>query len=449
MKLPLLLLQRWPLLLLTLLLPPAPTHAQTTAPLYFPPLTGSTWATTTPASLGWCQPQLDSLLAFAGRKGSKSLLILKGGRMVVEQYYGTYTADSAWYWASAGKSLTATLVGLARQDGLLSLSDSTSQYLGRWTSATRPQQRQIQLLHQLTMTTGLDDAPPAPCDNENTTPACLRYLALPASRWAYHTGAYRTLQNVLVQASGAASITAYTSQRLSNRIGMAGLWSNDVFYSKARSMARFGLFILARGAWNGTQILTDAAYFQAMTTPSQTLNRSYGYLWWLNGQSSYRLPGPQQTVFSGPLIPSAPADMIAALGKNDQKIYVVPSLGLVVVRQGNSAGASLLAASSFDTELWTKIMAVFCRPTPSAAAAEAAGFRAFPNPATQILVLQQPGRVAASVRLLDALGREVLHQPVLGAETLVSIAALAPGLYNAQWLDTSGRVLMSRKVARE
>jgi CubicO group peptidase (beta-lactamase class C family) len=422
-------------------------HAQPSA-LYFPPATGSTWGTTAPASLGWCQPQLDSLVAFAGRKGSKSLLILKDGRMVVERYYGTYTADSAWYWASAGKSLTATLVGLAQQDGLLSLNDSTSQYLGRWTSATRPQQRQILVRHQLTMTTGLDDSPPAPCDNESTTPGCLLYLAPPATRWAYHTGAYRPLQNVLVQASGAASMTAYTSQRLGDRIGMTGLWANDVFYSKARSMARFGLFILARGSWNGTPILTDTAYFRRMTAPSQALNRSYGYLWWLNGQSSYKLPGAQATL-PGPLIPSAPADLIAALGKNDQKIYVVPSLGLVVVRQGNSAGASRLAASSFDTELWTKIMAVFCRPTATAAAAEAAGFLAFPNPAAETLILRQPAQAAGSVRLLDALGREVLRQPAAGPETAVPVAALVPGWYVAQWLDASGRVLMSRKVARQ
>ena len=429
------------------LLPAFTAEAQPSS-LYFPPLTGTTWATTTPASLGWCQPQLDSLLAFAGRKGSKSLLILKDGRMVVEQYYGTYTADSAWYWASAGKSLTATLVGLAQQDGIISLNDSTSKYLGRWTSATRPQQRQIQLLHQLTMTTGLDDTPPAPCNNESTTPGCLVYLAPPATRWAYHTGAYRTLQDVLVQASGAASITQYTNQRLGLRIGMAGLWANDVYYSKARSMARFGLFILARGTWNGTQVLTDTAYFRRMTTPSQALNRSYGYLWWLNGQTSYRLPGSQATL-PGPLIPAAPADLIAALGKNDQKIYVVPSLDLVVVRQGNSAGASRLAASSFDNEMWTRIMAVFCRPTATTAAAEAAGFLAFPNPARETITLRQPARTAASVRLLDALGREVVRQSTAGPATSVSTATLAPGLYTAQWLDATGRVLMSRKVARE
>ena len=104
-----------------------------------------------------------------------------------------------------------------------------------------------------------------------------------------------------------------------------------------------------------------------MTTPSQTLNRSYGYLWWLNGQAATGCPAPS-SLSPARFMPAAPADLIAALGKNDQKIYVVPSLGLVVVRQGNSAGASRLAASSFDNELWTKIMAVFCRPTATAAA---------------------------------------------------------------------------------
>ena len=70
-------------------------------------------------------------------RGIKSSLILKDGRIIVEHYYGTYTADSAKYWTSVGKSLTATLVGLAQQDGILSINDSTSKYLGGWTSVAR------------------------------------------------------------------------------------------------------------------------------------------------------------------------------------------------------------------------------------------------------------------------------------------------------------------------
>jgi hypothetical protein len=46
------------------------------------------------------------------------------------------------------------------------------------------------------------------------------------------------------------------------------------------------------------------------------------------------------------------------LGKNDQKIYIVPSLNMVVIRMGEEAGNSSLALSSFDNELWGKLKLV-------------------------------------------------------------------------------------------
>ena len=61
----------------------------------------------------------------------------------------------------------------------------------------------------------------------------------------------------------------------------------------------------------------------------------------------------------------------------------------------------------------------------------------------------QPARAAATVRLLYAAGREVLRQPAARLKTSVSVAALVPGPYTAQWLAATGRVLMSRKAARE
>jgi CubicO group peptidase (beta-lactamase class C family) len=94
------------------------------------------------------------------------------------------------------------------------------------------------------------------------------------------------------------------------------------------------------------------------TTTSQTINQSYGYLWWLNGKSSYRLP-QSQFQFSGSIIPSAPSDTYAALGKNDQKIYVVPSKKMVVIRMGDAADAVNMALSDFDDVLWQKINALY------------------------------------------------------------------------------------------
>jgi hypothetical protein len=65
-----------------------------------------------------------------------------------------------------------------------------------------------------------------------------------------------------------------------------------------------------------------------------------------------------QTVFPGMLVSNAPADLYCALGKNDQKVYVVPSQKLVVIRMGDSAGLPALAMSSFDNELWGRLKLV-------------------------------------------------------------------------------------------
>jgi CubicO group peptidase (beta-lactamase class C family) len=122
-------------------------------------------------------------------------------------------------------------------------------------------------------------------------------------------------------------------------------------------VARFGLMALNKGKWNGTTVINEN-YFNSGISTSQTMNQSYGYLWWLNGKSSYRLP-QTQLQFNGSLIPSAPSDMFMGLGKNDQKIYVVPSKKMVVIRMGNPADTVNLALSDFDNVLWQKINALY------------------------------------------------------------------------------------------
>lgn len=121
-------------------------------------------------------------------------------------------------------------------------------------------------------------------------------------------------------------------------------------------MARFGLMKYAKDKCENTQIVSEN-YINDATNTSQNINESYGYLWWLNGKSSYHLP-QTQLKFNGSLIPNAPADMFAALGKNDQKIYIVPSKKLVVIRMGEAADAANFGLSDFDNTLWSKINAL-------------------------------------------------------------------------------------------
>jgi len=330
-----------------------------------------------PSSLGWCSQKVDSLNQYVGQTGAKAFIILKNGKIVIENYYGTFTKDSIWYWASAGKSLVSMLFGKAEQEGIINLNDSVSRYLGNgWTSCPANKERLITLLNQLSMTTGLNDGV---VDPDCYVDTCLQYLADTGTRWAYHNAPYLLTHNVLEQASGV-TLQQYTNLKIKNPIGMqSGWWYSGTFFSKARDMARFGLFALANGGWNGTVIINNPSYINNMKNTSNPHNLSYGYLWWLNGKSSFMVP-QTQLVFPGNLIPNAPADMYAALGKNDQKIYVVPSLNMVVIRMGNPASTSALALSSFDNVLWQKIMNLGCTVSLNHIENNSTQLHCFPNP---------------------------------------------------------------------
>ena len=322
--------------------------------MYFPPISGSEWETKSMSTLGWNTSNVQSLLDYLQLKNTKSFMILQNGRIVMENYFDGHTASSPWYWASAGKTLTSVTTGIAEQEGLININNKVSDYIGKsWTSETLAQENLITCKNLLTMTSGLDDS-----YGDNVAPANLRYKADAGTRWAYHN-VFVKLQDVVSQASGK-SWEDYFNSRLRDRIGMTGSWipndNNIIYWSTTRSMARFGLLALNNGNWNGTPIV-NPTFFQNATNTSQNINLSYGYLWWLNGKSSYHLP-QTQAEFSGSIIPNAPKDMYCALGKNDQKIYVIPSRNLVIIRMGNSSDNTNFGLSDFDDVLWQKITAI-------------------------------------------------------------------------------------------
>ena len=325
--------------------------------LYFPPVKGDTWETLSPDLLGWNTAELDELKEFLVGNNTRSFIILKDGKMVVEEYWGKtllgrpFGRDSRWYWASAGKSLKAMLVGQAREDGFLSFEDPSSKYLGKgWTSAEPYKEDQITILHQLTMTTGLDDRGD---EHDCLEPECLKYKADAGTRWAYHNPPYYLLNDVITGATGE-DFEQYFNKRLRDPIGMKGSWRQfrkyNMYFSDARSMARYGLLVLNNGSWDGKDIIADKSFMYDMTHPSQALNPSYGYLWWLNGQSQVKYPGVQMS-FNRSLAPSAPSDMIAAMGANGQIINVIPSQNLIIVRMGENPDQSLVPAQ-FQDDMW-------------------------------------------------------------------------------------------------
>lgn len=330
--------------------------------MYFPPINGTdTWETQSISTLGWNQNAVQPLLDYLLLKNTKSFMILVNGRIVMENYFNGHTANTLWRWNSAGKTLTSTVTGIAEQEGFINTNDKVSDYLGTgWTSAPLAKENLITCKNLLRMNSGLDDTL-----GDDVAPSNLQYVADAGTRWAYHN-VYVKLQDVVEQATGQ-TWNNYFNTKLRDKIGMSstGVWFNGtganlglrIYFSNTRSMARFGLLALNNGNWNGTQVINSAFLNQATTT-SQNINLAYGYLWWLNGKTSYRLP-QTQLQFNGSLIASGPNDMYMALGKDDQKIYVIPSKKMVVIRMGDAADSANLALSTFDEVLWQKINALY------------------------------------------------------------------------------------------
>ena len=308
---------------------------------------GGEWATVEPADGGWDAGALDGVVSFVGERGATSFVVLSGGRIVVERYWGNGAADTPRDIASCQKSVVSTLCGVGEAQGLLDLDDAVSAYLpAGWSAADPADEEAITVRHLLSMTSGLD-------------PRTLTRVAAPGTRWAYNTAAYQKLRPVLEAVTGD-GIEALTRAWLWDPVGVsarsawvprngggprqvdatgARLWSLSM---TARDMARFGLLVQRSGDWAGEAVV-PAGWFTRALAPSQDGNPYYGYLWWLLGRRSGD---------------DVPGDLVAALGARDQKIYVCPSLDLVVVRQGAAAREVAEARTSFDDELLARLMAV-------------------------------------------------------------------------------------------
>ncbi|MBK8444802.1 MAG: T9SS type A sorting domain-containing protein [Sphingobacteriales bacterium] len=333
------------------------------------------WDTIAPAALGWCLNEIDTLYDYLEQQDTKGFIVLKDGKIVLEKYFGTFTKDSLWYWASAGKTITAFLVGKAQEENYLSLTDTTSTHLGvGWTNSTATQEHKIKISHQLTMTTD-------------------------------------------------------TQTKLKTPTGMTGVWVavdyDNVFFSRARSMARFGLLMQNNCIWNTDTLLRDTAYINQMTHTSQNLNKSYGYLWWLNGKSSYMLP-TSQIVFQGSYAPAAPDDMFAGLGKNGQILSISRSLGLVVVRMGNKAESSEVPTQLCNS-IWQKLNAVMCNSTDiEEINPQSTTIAVFPNPAETALNIVLPSDENTQIEIANSRGQTVIKAQ---NKSSVDISNLPDGLY--------------------
>lgn len=146
-------------------------------------------------------------------------------------------------------------------------------------------------------------------------------------------------------------------------------WTLAGLHASARDLARLGLCVLAGGQWMTDSIVAEQ-FLQYVLRPSQGRNPSYGHLWWLPTRPSAILPGGpvanRRKAFGGyrldrPIIPSAPADLVAAFGAGEKRLYISRALGVVVVRLGPATSHQPSDPDS-DEGLWQRLTAAATGP---------------------------------------------------------------------------------------
>ena len=333
--------------------------------LYWP--RANEWETRSPKDSGMDPAGLEDAANYAAEHNSSGLVVLRGGRIVSEKYWQDWTPETSQPIFSSSKSIAATLVGMAIDERKLKgVTQRVADFIPSWEGTPKTA---ITLRHIMTMTSGIEVGAGrvSPDVDAFEETAAFPLEKKPGEYWAYNTPVYRMLIRILELASGE-GINQYTTRKLAQPIGMrSSSWdcapaprgkTNCTWYrSSLRDMARFGLLILRNGMWDDRQLIS-AAYIKESTSTSQKLNPAYGYLWWLNGKASFKLAGGREG--QGMLWPDCPADAFGALGAQDKKIYVVPSLDLIVARHGGAASVARAQGegggrSSFDNELLGRI----------------------------------------------------------------------------------------------
>lgn len=300
------------------------------------------WQTGTPESQGIDPAGLAAADAKAAALDSYCLLVIRHGVLVHEAYFNGSTATSTPSSWSIAKSYTSTTVGIAIGNGdIPSLDVRVSDYVPSWKTDER---NDITLRNLVTMTSGLkwsilqDYIEMAEFAPDKSSFATGLDPDQPAgSKWVYHNGGVQMIEPLFRAATGE-TIEDYAREHLWSKIGMTATWAHDSaqhpttfanVLTTCRDHARLGYLYLHGGKWKNEQVV-PAQWVHDATTPSQAMNRGYGYLFWLNGQG----PTISSTgsVDPNPLYDYAPADLFAAHGFGGQYIDVIPSMDMVVVR---------------------------------------------------------------------------------------------------------------------
>jgi CubicO group peptidase (beta-lactamase class C family) len=281
-------------------------------------------------------------------QNTRALVVTYQGKILGERYAPGFTKNTPQISWSQGKSITAALIGVLVQQGAFEVEDPAP--VVEWQSPDDPR-RQIQILHLLRMSSGLDFENWG-LDGEDSWTEANEHFRIyfdaidvfehaidqpleipPDSEFRYRNSDPLTLGRIVretVEARGESYLT-FPRRALFDRIGArdyvleTDAWGNFIMtgydYGSAYDWTRFGLLHLWDGVWEGERILPEGWVDLIKTPAPGDPNEGYGGLFWLNRGGRYD---------------RVPKDAFWAAGFMGQTTMVIPSSEMVIVRLGPS-----------------------------------------------------------------------------------------------------------------
>lgn len=269
---------------------------------------------------------------------TRSLLVMHKDSIIFERYANGYDKNTEILGWSMTKSIMNTWVGMMVKDNLLQISNTN--LFEEWKDDDR---KNISLNDLLRMESGLEWEE---VYSEISTATNMLYnsednggLALnqplefePGTHWEYSSGTSNIISKYLRnQFANHDDYLRFPHQRIFNKLNMTnttleideagGYIGSSYCYATTRDWARFGTFYLRDGVWNDERLLPEG-WVDYTKTPTRASNGRYGAHFWTNAGSKY--------------YKDAPADMFSANGYEGQRVFIIPSKDLIIVRMGLS-----------------------------------------------------------------------------------------------------------------
>ena len=272
-----------------------------------------------------------------------SILILKDGKLVFEEYFYEHTINKLHELRSATKSFVSALTGIAIDKGFIkSKNETVLSFFPEYTIKNNSdEKKKITIENLLTNQSGLDCdvSNPNSVGNEttmNNSDDWVQFtLDLPMTESAGGKGMYCSGNPItlgkIIEKTTKQSLPEFAKENLFHPLGIKNfVWnfkpdksSVETFcqvYLTSRAMAKFGLLYLNKGNWKGEQIISKDWVEQSLKKHSVVQGVDYGYLWW---NKYLEVDGTKYYTFG-------------AQGNGGQKIYLLQEQNMVIVITGGN-----------------------------------------------------------------------------------------------------------------